>query len=184
MSAFLSPIEPAGQDISPASHVPLPWQSRVQIPELRVPISLQMPHGPLSKHAAPLPCTKHNHLAPRSFTRYQPLISGCHVWKTLLSYSHDTSPPQRSAVCRGHALIHMIPVPHQRLPCLEDTALLFARYQPHISGCRVWKTLLFYSHDTSLTSAAAVCRGLRSLTQKCKEAREEPASCLKLFKFV
>ncbi len=27
MSAFLSPIEPAGQDISPASHVPLPWRS-------------------------------------------------------------------------------------------------------------------------------------------------------------
>ncbi len=27
MSAFLSPIEPAGQDISLASHVPLPWRS-------------------------------------------------------------------------------------------------------------------------------------------------------------
>ncbi len=26
MSAFVSPIEPAGQDISPASHVPLPWR--------------------------------------------------------------------------------------------------------------------------------------------------------------
>ncbi len=25
ISAFLSPVEPAGQDISPASHVPLPW---------------------------------------------------------------------------------------------------------------------------------------------------------------
>ncbi len=74
------------------------------------------------------------------------------------------APPQRSAVCRGHSLIHMIPAPHQRLLCLEDTDLLFARYQPHISGCRVWKTLLFYSHDTSLTSAAAVCRGLLSLT--------------------
>ncbi len=85
---------------------------------------------------------------------------------------------------RHCSLIRTIPAPHQRLPCLEDTALLFARYQPHISGCRVWKTLLsyshdtsptsaaavfwktllFYSHDTSLTSAAAVCRGLRSLT--------------------
>ncbi len=94
------------------------------------------------------------------------------------------APQQRSAVCRGHSLIHMIPAPHQqaavfgrhcslihtipahhqRLPCLEDTALLFTRYHPHISGCCVWKTLLFYSHDTSLTSAAAVCRGLRSLT--------------------
>ncbi len=37
----------------------------------------------------------------------------------------------------GSSLIHTIPAPHQRLPCLEDTALLFARYQPHISGCRV-----------------------------------------------
>ncbi len=79
-------------------------ESRVQIPELRVPMSPQMLHGPLSKHAAPppqsgiLPCTKHSHLAPHSFTRYQPLISGCRVWKTLLSYSHDTSPP--TAVCR------------------------------------------------------------------------------------
>ncbi len=27
------------------------------------------------------------------------------------------APPQRSAVCRGHSLIHMIPAPHQRLPC-------------------------------------------------------------------
>ncbi len=44
---------------------------------------------------------------------------------------------QRSAVCRGHSLIHMIPAPHQRLPCLEDTGLLFTRYQPRISGCRV-----------------------------------------------
>ncbi len=59
-------------------------------------------------------------------------------------------------MCRGHSLIHMIPAPHQRLPCLEDTALLFAQYQPHISGCRVWKTLLSYSHNTSPTSAAAV----------------------------
>ncbi len=137
-------------------------ESRVQIPELRVPMSPQMPHGPLSKHAAP-------HLRV-VFCRVQSTIT----W--LLIHSHDTSPSsaaavfgrhcslihtipapqQRSAVCRGHSLIHMIPAPHQRLPCLEDTALLFTRYQPHISGCRVWKTLLSYSHDTSPTSAAAV----------------------------
>ncbi len=30
-------------------------ESRVQIPELRVPMSPQMPHGPLSKHTAPPP---------------------------------------------------------------------------------------------------------------------------------
>ncbi len=132
-------------------------ESRVQIPELRVPMSPQMPHGPLSKHAAPR--------LRAALCRVQSTIT----W--LLTHSHDTSPssaaavfgrhcslihtipapPQRSAVCRGHSLIHMIPAPHQRLPCLEDTARLFARYQPHISGCRVWKTLLFYSHDTSLT---------------------------------
>ncbi len=41
---------------------------------------------------------------------------------------------RRSAVCKaqslGYSLIHMIPTPHQWLPCLEDTALLFTRYQP------------------------------------------------------
>ncbi len=164
MSAFLSPIEPAGQDISPASHVPFHGgaESRVQIPELRVPMSPQMPHGPLSKHAAPR--------LRAAFCRVQSTVT----W--LLTHSHDTSPSsaaavfgrhcslihtipapqqrsamcrghslvhmipaphQRSAVCRGHFLIHMIPAPHQRLPCLEDTGLLFTRYQPRISGCRV-----------------------------------------------
>ncbi len=53
----------------------------------------------------------------------------------------------------------MIPAPHQQLPCLEDTALLFARYQPHISGCRVWKTLLSYSHDTSPPTAVIAVQG-------------------------
>ncbi len=137
-------------------------ESRVQIPELRVPMSPQMPHGPLSKHAAP-----------------RLRAASCRVQSTitwLLTHSHDTSPssaaavfgrhcslihtipapPQRSAVCRGHShshdtsptsaaavfgrhcsLIRTIAAPHQRLPCLEDTALLFTRYQPHISGCRV-----------------------------------------------
>ncbi|KAF4098610.1 hypothetical protein G5714_020640 [Onychostoma macrolepis] len=60
-------------------------ESRVQIPELRVPMSPQMPRGPLSKHAAP-----------------------ASEWLPL-----------------GSSLIHTIPAPHQRLPCLEDTALLF-----------------------------------------------------------
>ncbi len=47
---------------------------------------------------------------------------------------------------------------------MEKGYLSFTWYQPHISGCRVWKTLLSYLHDTSPTSAAALCRGLRSLT--------------------
>ncbi len=45
---------------------------------------------------------------------------------------------RRSAVCKaqslGSSLIHTIPAPHQWLPCLEDTALLFTRYQPPNSG--------------------------------------------------
>ncbi len=117
-------------------------ESRVQIPELRVPMSPQMPHGPLSKHTAP------RHRA--AVCRVQSTIT----W--LLTHSHDTSPSsaaavfgrhcslihtipaprQRSAVCRG-TLIHMIQPPHQRLPCLEDTALLFTRYQPPTAVCRV-----------------------------------------------
>ncbi len=141
MSAFLSPIEPAGQDISPASHVPFHGgaESRMQIPELRVPMSPQMPHGPLSKQRL-----------RAAFCRVQSTVT----W--LLTHSHDTSPSsaaavcrghslvhmipaphQRSAVCSGHSLIHMIPAPHQRLPCLEDTGLLCTRYQPRISGCHV-----------------------------------------------
>ncbi len=48
---------------------------------------------------------------------------------------------RRSAVYKaqslGSSLIHMIPAPHQRLPCLEDTALLFTRYQPPTAVCRV-----------------------------------------------
>ncbi len=37
------------------SHPPSMAEWRVQIPELRVPMSPQMPHGPLSKHTAPPP---------------------------------------------------------------------------------------------------------------------------------
>ncbi len=55
---------------------------------------------------------------------------------------------RRSAVCKaqslGSSLIHMIPTPHQWLPCLEDTALLFTRYQPHISGCHVYRDTLIH----------------------------------------
>ncbi len=45
---------------------------------------------------------------------------------------------RRSAVCKAQSLvsslIHTIPAPHQWLPCLEDTTLLFTRYQPPNSG--------------------------------------------------
>ncbi len=57
MSAFLSPVEPAVQDISPASHVPLPWR----FGEPRADAGAKGSHvatyatwkNPLSKHAAP-----------------------------------------------------------------------------------------------------------------------------------
>ncbi len=57
MSAFLSPVEPAVQDISPASHVPLPWR----FGEPRAVAGAKGSHvatyatwkNPLSKHAAP-----------------------------------------------------------------------------------------------------------------------------------
>ncbi len=94
-------------------------------------MSPQMPHGPLSKHAAPrlraalcrvqstitwlfthshdtsplisgLPCVEDT----LSFTWYQPHISGCRVFG------------------RHWSFIHTIPAPHQRLPCVEDTLSL------------------------------------------------------------
>ncbi len=123
MSAFLSPIEPAGQDISPASHVPLSWRSG----EPRADTGAKGSHvaadaarkNTLSKHAAPR--------LRAAFCHEQSTIT----W--LLTHSHDTSPSsaaagfgrhcslihtipapqQQSAVCRGHSLIHMIPAPHQ-----------------------------------------------------------------------
>ncbi len=118
-------------------------ESQGQIQELSVLMSPQMPHG-----------------------------------KTHCPSMQPPAPEQRSAMSKaqslGSSLIHTIPAPHQRLPGLEDTALLFIRYQPPnsslpcvedtlsftwyqplISGCRVWKTLLSYSHDTS--PPTAVC---------------------------
>ncbi len=82
MSAFLSPIEPAGQDISPASHVPLPWRSG----EPRADTGAMGSHvtadsartNPLSKLAAP--CFR------AAFCCVQSTIT----W--LLTHSHDTSP--------------------------------------------------------------------------------------------
>ncbi len=129
MSAFLSPVEPAGQDISPASHVPLPWRCG----EPRGDAGANGAHvvanaarkSPQSKHTAP--CLR---------------AVFCHVQSTitwLLTHSHDTSPSSAAAVCRGHfhshdnspssaaalcrahSLIHMITAPHQRLPCVEHT---------------------------------------------------------------
>ncbi len=106
MSAFLSPIEPAGQDISPASHVPLPWRSG----------------EPRADTGA-----KGSHVA----------ADATHGKTHCLSMQPPAS-ERRSAVCKAQSLvsslIHTIPAPHQWLPCLEDTTLLFTRYQPPNSG--------------------------------------------------
>ncbi len=37
--------------------------------------------------------------------------------------SHDSSPTSAAVMGRGHPLIHMLPAPHQRQPCVEDSAL-------------------------------------------------------------
>ncbi len=81
-------VEPAGQDISPASHAPLPWRCgepkgkgskgisrcRRSRTEKTHCVSMQPP-----PQSGVLLFAKHNHLAPHSFTGYQPLISGCRV---------------------------------------------------------------------------------------------------------
>ncbi len=101
MSAFLSPIEPAGQDISPASHVPLPWRS-----------------GEPSADTG----AKGSYVAADAA---RPTVLACSPFAKYKAQS------------LGSSLIHTIPAPHQRLPCLEDTALLFTRYQPPTAVCRV-----------------------------------------------
>ncbi len=102
-------------------------ESRRQIREQRDLTSPQMPHVKTHCVSMQLPppqsvvllCAEHNHLAPHSFTGYQPLISGCRVYRTT-SHSHDNSPSSAATVCREHFIIHMITAPHQRLPCVEN----------------------------------------------------------------
>ncbi len=93
-------------------------ESRGQRREQRVLMAPQMPHGKthcLSMQPPPqsgvLLCAKHNHLAPHSFTRCQPLISSCRVWEDTALLFTRTSPPNSG------------------LPCVEDT-LSFTWYQP------------------------------------------------------
>ncbi len=145
MSAFFSPIEPAGQDISTASHVPLPWQSG----EPRADT------GAKGSHVAANATWKN----PLSMQPPRLRAAFCHVQSTitgLLTYSHNTSPSlaaarfgrhcslihtiqapqQRSAVCRRHPLIHTIPAPHQRLPRTEDSALSLIQGDMGPSRCK------------------------------------------------
>ncbi len=145
MSVFLSPIEPEGQDISPASHVPLPWRSG----EPRADTGAKDSHVP-----ADAAWKKTLSMQPprlrAAFCHLQSTITG------LLTHSHDTSPSsaaagfgrhcslihmipahqQWSAVCRRHPLIHTIPAPHQRLPCTEDSALSLIQGDMGSSRCK------------------------------------------------
>ncbi len=60
--------------------------------------------------------------------------SAAAVCRGHFSNSHDNSPSSAAAVCRGHFLIHMITAPHQRLPCVEDSALslIHAVHEVHL----------------------------------------------------
>ncbi len=139
MSAFLSPSNL--QDKTSARLLTPPFhggaESRRQMREQRDLTSPQMLHGKthcVSMQPPPqsgiLLCAELNHLAPHSFTGYQPLISGCHVYGTT-SHSHDNSPSSAAAVCREHFIIHMITAPHQWLPCVEDIFLIHMITAPH-----------------------------------------------------
>ncbi len=125
MSAFFSPIEPAGQDISPASHVPLPWQSG----EPRADT------GAKGSHVA-ANATWKNPL------RMQPprlRAAFCHVQSTitgLLTHSHNTSPSLAAAGFGRHPVIHTIPAPHQWLPHTEDSALSLIQGDMGPSRCK------------------------------------------------
>ncbi len=95
MSAFLT-VEPAGQDISPASHAPLPWRCG----EPRADAGAKGSHvaadaarkNPLCKHAAP------------ASERRSAVCKA----QSLLSHSHDNSPLLAATVCTEQLLIHMI----------------------------------------------------------------------------
>ncbi len=138
MSAFRSPSNL--QDKTSARLLTPPFhggaESRGQMREQRDLTSPQMLHGKthcVSMQPPPqsgvLLFAKHNHLAPHSFTGYQPLISGCRVNGTT-SHSHDNSPSLAAAVCTEQPLIHIIIAPHQWLPCERDN-LIHMIIAPH-----------------------------------------------------
>ncbi len=123
-------------------------ESRGQIRDLRTQVSADAARkNPLSKHAAPRlraafcrvqsPITwllTHSHdTSPSSVAA----VSGrhCSLIHTIPapqqrsavcrghSHSHEASPTSEAAVGRVYTHIHMIPAPHQRRPCVEDSAL-------------------------------------------------------------
>ncbi len=86
-------VEPAGQDISPASHAPLPWRCG----EPRADAGAKGSHvaadaarkNPLCKHAAP------------ASERRSAVCKA----QSLLSHSHDNSPSLAATVCSEQPLI-------------------------------------------------------------------------------
>ncbi len=85
-------VKPAGQDISPASHAPLRWRC-----------------GEPKADAG----AKGSHVAADAARK-----------KPLSKHAAPAS-ERRSVVCKAQSLssslIHTIPAPHQRLPCVEHT---------------------------------------------------------------
>ncbi len=80
------------------------------------------------------------------------------------SNSHDDSPSSAAVVCRAHSLIHMITAPHQRLPCVEDSALSL------IQGDRASSRCMKYTS----TEKSAKARGPDAPAQKAREGDESP----------
>ncbi len=80
------------------------------------------------------------------------------------AWLHDSSPTSAAAVCREHALIHMITAPHQRQPCVEDSALSL------IQGDRVPSRCMKYT----TTEKHAKVRGPDAPARKAREGEESP----------
>ncbi len=132
-SSHPSNLQDKSPDISPASHIPLPWWSG----EPRADT------GAKGSHVAADAAQKN----PLSMQPPRLRAAFCHVQSTitgLLTHSHDTSPSlaaagfgrdcslihtipapqQRSAVCRRHPLIHTIPAPQQQSAMCRGHSLI------------------------------------------------------------
>ncbi len=108
-------------------------KSRGQIQELRVLMSLHIPHGNTHCLNMQPPASEWRSAVFKAQSLGSSLIHTIPAPRQQLPCLEDTAllftRYQWSPVCRGHSLIHRIPAPHQWLPCLEDTPLLFTRYQ-------------------------------------------------------
>ncbi len=80
------------------------------------------------------------------------------------SNSHYNSPSSAAVVCRAHSLIHMITAPHQRLPCVEDSAL------SRIQGDRASSRCMKYTS----TEKRAKARGPDTPVREGEESPDTP----------